>query len=154
GPEPSRHRARSLGGAVGRDPTAQRAGHFDRDAQLAPASLAHPEPDLRGRQGQRSPGRARGRQGARAVIVVRTSPFISPDDLHLLNEGTHRRLYERLGAHPTVLGDTAGTAFAVWAPNAERVGVVGDFSGWDDSATQLAAMESSGVWSGFIPGVG
>ena len=75
-------------------------------------------------------------------------------DLHLFNEGSHARLYEKLGAHPGNQGGTAGTRFAVWAPNAERVSVVGDWNGWDRGAHPLAPRGSSGIWEGFVPGVG
>jgi len=69
-------------------------------------------------------------------------------DLHLFNEGTHARLYEKLGAHP--LRD--GAAFSVWAPDAERVSVVGDFNGWDPDANHLSPRGSSGIWEAFVPG--
>jgi 1,4-alpha-glucan branching enzyme len=69
-------------------------------------------------------------------------------DLYLFREGTHSRLYERLGAH--VLGD--GTQFAVWAPNAAQVAVIGDFNGWDPRANPLQPSEA-GVWSAKVPNV-
>jgi len=69
-------------------------------------------------------------------------------DLHLLGEGTHTRLYEKLGAHPL----DGGTYFAVWAPSAREVAVIGDFNGW--AGDQLSPRGSSGVWEGFLPGVG
>jgi 1,4-alpha-glucan branching enzyme len=78
---------------------------------------------------------------------------IGPQDLYLFNEGTHRRLWEKLGAHPMQLGGQFGTHFAVWAPNAESVQVVGDFNHWSDG-TQLQPVQSSGVWAGFVPGLG
>ncbi len=69
-------------------------------------------------------------------------------DLHLFNEGTHARLYEKLGAHP--LRD--GAAFAVWAPDAERVALAGDFNGWSPDANPLSPRGSSGIWETFVPG--
>lgn len=78
---------------------------------------------------------------------------LSADDLYLFNEGTHVRLYDKLGAHPTALDGVAGTYFAVWAPNAQRVSVVGDFNGWRPGAHGLRLRDSSGVWEGFVPGV-
>ncbi|HJV21629.1 MAG TPA: hypothetical protein VJ570_02980, partial [Holophagaceae bacterium] len=72
-------------------------------------------------------------------------------DRHLLAEGTHLRAYERLGAHPAWQGDVAGTAFAVWAPNARSVSVVGDFNGWDGSRDPLQRV-GEGFWEGFVPG--
>lgn len=73
--------------------------------------------------------------------------LLSDQDLHLLNEGTHRRLFDRLGAH---LAD-GGAHFAVWAPRARAVSVAGDFDAW--RGTALALRGSSGVWEGFVPGV-
>lgn len=74
---------------------------------------------------------------------------LTDDDLYLFNEGSHVRAYERLGAHPT----EHGSWFAVWAPNAERVSVIGEFNGWDPDRHPLEPRGSSGIWEGFIPGV-
>src|SRR5262245_56540027 len=74
-------------------------------------------------------------------------------DLHLLAEGTHYRTYEKLGAHPREVNGIAGTHFAVWAPNASRVSVIGDFNGWNPSAHPLTRRPEAGVWEAFIPGV-
>ena len=68
-------------------------------------------------------------------------------DLHLFNEGTHLRLFEKLGAHPIVSATgPARTYFAVWAPNAQSVSVIGDFNGWDETAHRLAPRAQSGIW--------
>src|SRR5262249_35066005 len=75
-------------------------------------------------------------------------------DIHLFAEGTHGRIYEKLGAHPGVVRGKAGTAFAVWAPNAESVSVIGDFEGWGRHPAPLAQHGGSGIWEGFLPGVG
>ncbi len=80
--------------------------------------------------------------------------LLSSDDLHFFNEGTHDRLYERLGAHPLVVEGTAGTYFAVWAPNAEAVSVLGDFTEWAAQPLPLRPREQSGIWEAFVPGVG
>jgi len=72
-------------------------------------------------------------------------------DLHLLGEGRHERLWERLGAHPLDAED-AGVRFSVWAPNARAVSVVGDWNGWAEGADALAPQESSGVWAGVAAG--
>jgi 1,4-alpha-glucan branching enzyme len=81
--------------------------------------------------------------------------LFSEDDLYLFNEGTHRRLYEKLGAHPQVRdGAPAGTNFAVWAPNAEEVCVVGDFNGWQGGKHALRPRQSSGVWEGLVRDLG
>jgi 1,4-alpha-glucan branching enzyme len=74
-------------------------------------------------------------------------------DLHLFNEGTHCRLYEKLGAHPMTAGDSSGVYFAVWAPNAVAVSVIGDFNHWDKTAHPLQPRAVSGIWEGFINGV-
>jgi 1,4-alpha-glucan branching enzyme len=75
-------------------------------------------------------------------------------DIHLWNEGSHFRAYEKLGAHPDERGGVPGTRFAVWAPDAGRVSVVGDFNGWQPGANPLHPVGSSGIWEGFVPGVG
>jgi 1,4-alpha-glucan branching enzyme len=80
--------------------------------------------------------------------------LLSDDDLYLFNEGAHYRLYEKLGAHPTCVGGVEGTYFGVWSPNARQVSVIGDFNGWDKSNHQLHAKGQSGIWEGFIPGIG
>ena len=77
--------------------------------------------------------------------------LLSPFDLHLFNEGTHSHLFDKLGAHVSTQPD--GTYFAVWAPNADSVSVIGDFNRWDKDANGLYPREQSGIWEGFIPGV-
>jgi 1,4-alpha-glucan branching enzyme len=79
--------------------------------------------------------------------------LLSSDDLHWFNEGTHARLFERLGAHLGVVDGAPGTHFAVWAPNAERVSVIGDFNAWDPDRHRLRLRGASGIWEGFLPGV-
>ncbi|OFW20818.1 MAG: 1,4-alpha-glucan branching enzyme [Acidobacteria bacterium RIFCSPLOWO2_02_FULL_65_29] len=74
-------------------------------------------------------------------------------DLHLFGEGTHLRAYDKLGAHRTTLGEATGVHFAVWAPNADRVSVVGDFNGWDGRVHPMRLLAPSGVWEIFIPDV-
>ncbi len=81
-------------------------------------------------------------------------PFLTDYDLHLFSEGTHDRLYDKLGAHLVSVDGRAGTRFAVWAPNARAVWVIGDFNGWQPGVHGLAPRGSSGVWEGFVPGVG
>lgn len=80
--------------------------------------------------------------------------LLTADDLYLFNEGAHLRIWEKLGAHPMEVDGQAGTYFAVWAPNAERVAVIGDFNGWDRSANPLRPRDRSGIWEGWVPGVG
>jgi 1,4-alpha-glucan branching enzyme len=75
-------------------------------------------------------------------------------DLHLFNEGTHTRLYEKLGAHPGKVAGADGTHFAVWAPAARAVDVIGDFNRWQPGAHPLQPLGGSGIWAAFVPGVG
>jgi 1,4-alpha-glucan branching enzyme len=80
-------------------------------------------------------------------------PTLGELDLHLLGEGRHRRLWDALGAHPRSVDGVEGTSFAVWAPNAERVSLVGDFCGWDGRLLPMRSLGASGVWELFAPGV-
>ncbi len=82
-----------------------------------------------------------------------SSSVLSKDDLYLFNEGSHLRLYEKLGSHLLTRNGESGANFAVWAPGAERVSVIGGFNGWNPEANVLRAQESSGIWEGFIPGM-
>ena len=82
-----------------------------------------------------------------------TAAPLTEDDLYLFNEGSHYHLYDKLGCHLTTLDGVAGATFAVWAPNANYVSVIGDFNGWDPAAHRLGARGPSGVWEGFIGGV-
>jgi 1,4-alpha-glucan branching enzyme len=79
--------------------------------------------------------------------------LLSANDLHYFNEGTHARLYEKLGAHPLTVGETRGTYFAVWAPNAVQVSVIGDFNGWRQDSQPLQPRGQAGIWEGFIAGI-
>jgi 1,4-alpha-glucan branching enzyme len=80
-------------------------------------------------------------------------PTLGDVDLHLFNEGTHRRLWTRLGAHARHVGGADGVSFAVWAPAARRVSVVGDFCRWDGRLFPMRQLGSSGVFELFVPGV-
>jgi 1,4-alpha-glucan branching enzyme len=79
--------------------------------------------------------------------------LLSEDDIFWFNEGTHLRLYEKLGAHLGKRDGKSGVNFAVWAPNASAVSVVGDFNGWTRGANTLQPRASSGIWEGFIAGM-
>jgi len=85
--------------------------------------------------------------------MTSTFSLLTEDDLYLFNEGSHSRLYRKLGSHPVQVGGKEGTYFAVWAPDAERVSVIGDFNGWDGNKHRLTPRGSSGIWEGFLPGV-
>ncbi len=80
-------------------------------------------------------------------------PTVGELDLHLAGEGRHEELYERLGAHVREIDGVTGTAFAVWAPNAVAVSVVGDFNSWDGRLHPMRSLGSSGMWELFIPDV-
>ncbi|HZQ89772.1 MAG TPA: hypothetical protein VFA42_07170, partial [Gaiellaceae bacterium] len=80
-------------------------------------------------------------------------PTLGEVDLHLALEGRHEQLYEKLGAHVRDIDGVAGTAFAVWAPNARSVSVVGDFNSWDGRLHRMRSLGSSGIWELFIPDV-
>ncbi len=81
-------------------------------------------------------------------------PMLGEMDLYLFNEGKHYEIHNKLGAHIMEVDGVKGTRFAVWAPSARRVSVVGDFSGWDGRKYLMRSLESSGVWEIFLPGVG
>ncbi|MGH9463264.1 MAG: 1,4-alpha-glucan branching protein GlgB [Vicinamibacteria bacterium] len=80
-----------------------------------------------------------------------TTSHLSDDDIYLFNEGSHFRLYENLGSHIHRDGDREATSFAVWAPNATSVHIVGDFNGWNATAHPLRPRGRSGIWEGLIP---
>jgi 1,4-alpha-glucan branching enzyme len=80
-------------------------------------------------------------------------PTLGDLDLHLLAEGQLEQLYEKLGAHVREIDGAAGTAFAVWAPNARAVSVVGDFNSWDGRLHPMRSLGSSGIWELFVPGI-
>jgi 1,4-alpha-glucan branching enzyme len=81
-------------------------------------------------------------------------PTLGEADLYLFNKGDERRIYEKLGAQLRVIDGVPGASFAVWAPNAQRVSVVGDFNRWDGRCHAMRLLAASGVWEIFIPGVG
>ncbi len=87
--------------------------------------------------------------------VVPGVSLLSDYDVYLFKQGQHFRLFEKLGAHVMQAAGVAGTYFALWAPNARRVSVVGDFNDWDPGAHPLQGRpDESGIWEGFVPGVG
>jgi 1,4-alpha-glucan branching enzyme len=79
--------------------------------------------------------------------------LLTSDDLHYFNEGSHYDLWKKLGAHVMQVDGIEGTHFAVWAPNAEFVSVIGEFNGWDKQRNALKTSANSGIWQGFIPSV-
>ncbi|MDD3472525.1 MAG: 1,4-alpha-glucan branching protein GlgB [Syntrophaceae bacterium] len=81
-------------------------------------------------------------------------PTLGEQDLHFVGEGKHYNLYDKLGAHERQLDGINGISFAVWAPNAKRVSVIGEFNNWDGRLYPMRSMGSSGIWELFIPGIG
>ena len=93
-------------------------------------------------------------EGDRARDLVDSYQFgqvLTDFDLHLLNEGTHYRAWERLGSHRITIGGVTGVHFAVWAPNAQRVSVIGDFNRWDGRVNPMRRLIPSGIWEIFVP---
>jgi len=87
--------------------------------------------------------------------ITRTRSLITDYDVYLFRQGSHSRLYDRLGSHPAVADGRRGTFFAVWAPNAAEVSVIGDFNGWEAGKNPLSARsDDSGIWEGFLPDIG
>lgn len=94
----------------------------------------------------------------RGVHIINRDPYsflptLGEIDLYLFNEGNHLDIHKKLGAHVMKVDGAGGVRFAVWAPNAKRVSVVGDFTGWDGRRYQMRTLASSGVWEIFIPGL-
>lgn len=87
-------------------------------------------------------------------IAHEFSPLTSYD-IYLFKEGSHFRLFDKLGAHQVTAGGIEGVHFAVWAPNAVSVSVIGDFNAWNRTTHPLAVRwDGSGIWEGFVPGLG
>jgi 1,4-alpha-glucan branching enzyme len=78
--------------------------------------------------------------------------LLTDQDLYLFNEGSHYRIYDKMGAHPFTHNQQSGAVFSVWAPNARSVSVIGGFNAWDPEADYLSPRGSSGVWEGFVSG--
>jgi len=79
--------------------------------------------------------------------------FIQEWDCYLFGQGTHYEIYKKLGAHPFKYKDVDGYYFAVWAPHAKAVSVVGDFNGWDVNANVCQELNEGGIWEAFVPGL-
>jgi 1,4-alpha-glucan branching enzyme len=130
---------------------------YDGDA-LGELERIHPEGLFAGAVAQRVPYRLRvaWEDGGEAEVEdpYRFPGVLGEQDLYLFGEGNHLRLYDTLGAHPMELEGAAGTSFAVWAPNARRVSVIGDFNLWDGRRHVMRKHPGVGVWEIFVPGVG
>jgi 1,4-alpha-glucan branching enzyme len=89
-----------------------------------------------------------------AMMAVEEPTRLTKEDLYLFNEGSLINLYDKLGAHPGRVAGRDGTFFAVWAPDAEHVSVVGTFNEWNQESHRLSPRGNSGIWEGFVPGIG
>ena len=138
-------------------PGATAVDAMDQDGQpLASLSLLHPDGFWAGDASSDVPYRLHvqypnGSHETRDAYSF--PPSLGELDLYLLSEGRHRDLGHCLGAHPAVMGGVEGTRFAVWAPNATRVSVVGGFNGWDKRRHPMRFHPGAGVWDLFVPGV-
>jgi 1,4-alpha-glucan branching enzyme len=104
----------------------------------------------------RPPYRLRATYGATEIELddpYSFGPLLGELDLYLHAEGSYLRAFEKMGAHPIVMDGISGTSFAVWAPNARRVSVVGDFNGWDGRRHSMRLHPGAGIWEIFLPGV-
>ncbi len=131
------------------------------EAVAKPLTQIHPAGLFEGRLPYRrplQPYRLKVRYRDGSELIKRDPYYFAPQlsdlDLHLFGEGNHYALYRKLGAHPEVLDGVAGVRFAVWAPNAQRVSVVGDFNFWDGRRHVLQALSGSGIWEVFVPELG
>ena len=114
-----------------------------------PKALARKRPATAGSQKSSS-----GRSGPANSSAREAKPALFGElDLHLFGEGKHERIYEKLGAHLMTLEGKRGVAFAVWAPNAKSVSVVGNFNDWNGANHPMRRLGDSGVWELFIPGL-
>jgi 1,4-alpha-glucan branching enzyme len=131
---------------------------LDGDRERVKLTQIHPAGLFEGLvDGERVPAyRLKVAYGDRTFTVddpYRFLPTIGAIDEHLFSQGTHERLWEKLGAHERVLDGVAGTSFAVWAPNARAVRVVGDFNSWDGRLHPMRSLGASGIWELLAPGV-
>jgi 1,4-alpha-glucan branching enzyme len=118
-------------------------------AELALAAPPQPEP----RNAQPVPEPRNPEPAPAPAPASPPTPELTEHDFYLFNEGSHHKLWEKLGSHIVERDGVTGTLFAVWAPNAARVSVMGDFNGWNPNAHELALRGVSGIWEGFVPGV-
>lgn len=126
-------------------------------ALLAPLARTHASGLFEGMLSRRESYRLRVTRGTDQWTLddaYAYGPVLGPMDDWLFGEGTHANLYDRLGAHVIAHEGVTGVHFAVWAPNAQRVSVVGDFNGWDGRRHVMRLRHGTGVWEIFVPGVG
>src|SRR5512144_887831 len=90
----------------------------------------------------------------RKIQKAEKEKFITDFDLHLFANTTFYRIYEKFGAQICEIDGVKGVLFATWAPNAERISIIGDFNGWKEGINEMTKLNDGGVWTGFIPGIG
>jgi 1,4-alpha-glucan branching enzyme len=115
------------------------------------ASKGKPSPSRKGAKSQRVGSLRVSKQRVSLPKAIEFAPTLGDVDLHLFGEGKHLRIYDKLGAHVITHAGKRGVVFAVWAPAADAVSVVGDFNDWDGSKNPMRPLGSSGVWELFIP---
>ena len=103
---------------------------------------------------RKSSGKSAARTAAKKSSKPAETGFITDLDRYLFGAGTHYEIFEKLGAHPKTYGGRPGYYFAVWAPHAGAVHLVGDFNSWNPEATPMTQLAQSGIWECFIPGMG
>jgi 1,4-alpha-glucan branching enzyme len=144
-------------------PWAERVEIVDRGSRDVVAEIPKVHPSgffagpLKGRRQRfayRLRGHPRNLPGHEFEDAYRFPPVLGELDIHLLSEGNHLRAYEKLGAHCIELEGVSGVGFAVWAPNAKRVSVIGDFNAWDGRRHPMRVHPSCGVWEIFVPEIG
>ena len=96
---------------------------------------------------------SRAKKGSGGGAAPGASTLLTEDDLYLFNEGSHFKLYEKLGSRLRTFEGTEGAHFAVWAPDASSVSVMGDFNDWSKSTHALSPRDKAGIWESFVPGV-
>jgi len=134
---------------------------LDRDGETIPLRQVHPGGLFEGLvEGAALPlhYRLEVDYGGGRVFTLRDpysfTPTLGELDLHLIGEGRHEELYDRLGARVREHDGVAGTAFAVWAPAARAVSVIGDFNSWDGRLHAMRSLGASGIWELFLPEIG
>jgi 1,4-alpha-glucan branching enzyme len=136
-----------------RSATPERAA---RGPAAGPSARSRARDESAARSPTPSPARAKSPSARPPTLPSMLHDFslLTDDDLYLFNEGTHYDLGEKLGARLATFRGRSGVAFAVWAPNARGVSVMGEFNGWDKKSHPLRARGGSGIWEGFVPGLG
>ncbi len=135
----------------------------EKEKKPAPKTAATPKkvgkqlaqkPEPVGKRAARKSSSKKGKATEKKVGEATHATLFTDYDIHLFKEGKHYHLYKKLGSHPMTFGGEAGTYFAVWAPNAEMVSVIGDFKEWDRGRHRMQPrLDGSGIWEVFIPKV-